>query len=356
MDPIDVVVLGANGYVGGEVLRLLSGHPELQLSAAVSRSQAGHLITDAFPHLRLAYPNRAFDSFDSVPEILAGNGPLILITATPHGDTAALIDDMLSLAEDSERDVTVVDTSADFRFSERERYESIYGVHGAPDRVAEFACHVPDLAPAGFGSNVKHRVQPGCFTTAVTLACAPLHVHRLTTGMFAISAVTGSTGSGRNPSATTHHPERHSGMRAYKPLTHRHSHEMAALLGGIHPSGVEPTIAFVPHSGPFARGIYATVHATLTEPVETESLVAAYRDYYAHTPFVEVSAEPPNLKEVVGSNLCRIGIAAEGEQVVVFSAIDNLVKGSAGGAIQWVNQLFGFESTAGLQSPALGWN
>jgi N-acetyl-gamma-glutamyl-phosphate reductase len=248
----------------------------------------------------------------------------------------------------------VVDLSADFRLPSVAHYEEVYGgSHGAPDRYDAFTCALPDLEAHTPSGPVAH---PGCFTTAVTLACAPAHVGGLASGPFRVAAVTGSTGSGRNPSPTTHHPERHGSLKAYLPLHHRHAPEMSMLLARVRDGGDEPEVLFVPHSGPFARGIHATVHVELARAMTTEQLLALYTKFYADAPFVSVSDQPPVLKEVIGTNRCRIGVAASGSHGVVFSVIDNLTKGAAGGAVQWMNRLCGFEPDAGLRLPALGWN
>ena len=194
---------------------------------------------------------------------------------------------------------------------------------------------------------------PGCFTSAVTLGCSPLHALHLVQPRVVVSAVTGSTGSGREPSATTHHPERHGNLRAYSPLKHRHEIEMRTLVGQQGKGPVE--VLFVPHSGSFARGIHATIHARLLRPISTAELVERIAGFYQHTPFVSVTAAPPTLKEVVGTNRCRLGVVVRGLTLVVTSVIDNLVKGAAGGAVQWMNRLFGFDEDAGLRLAGLGW-
>jgi N-acetyl-gamma-glutamyl-phosphate reductase len=168
-----------------------------------------------------------------------------------------------------------------------------------------------------------------------------------------VSAVTGSTGSGRSPTAGTHHPLRHSDLYSYGALTHRHGAEITALARAS--AGREGRFAFVPHSGPFARGIHATVQAKLKHPLDRAGAIAALRGFYAGRPFVRVQDEPPRLKDVVGSNYAHLSAAADGHTIVVMSVVDNLVKGAAGGAIQWMNRLLGFQETDGLNAPAAGW-
>jgi len=168
-----------------------------------------------------------------------------------------------------------------------------------------------------------------------------------------VAAVPGSTGSGRKPTAGTHHPQRHGDLYSYNGLAHRHAPEIAALASAA--TGIDADIAFIPHSGPFARGIHATVQATLTRPLSTEDVVAGLRQFYAGHPFVRVLHAPPRLKDVVASNYAHLGAVADGRTVAVMSVLDNLVKGAAGGAVQWMNRLLGFEESTGLTAPAPGW-
>lgn len=352
---IPVAVLGGTGYVAGELLRLLAGHPRFTVAAVASTSQAGEPVVRAFPHLAgTVLDPLLFSRVDDLPHGLAPGAPLGLLAATPHGETAALLNALLGRAERAGLDVRAVDLSADFRFAEAARWEAIYGrTHGAPDRAASFACAVPEH---WHGEAPRFAAQPGCFTTAVTLAAYPLLALGLADpgAEIFVSAVTGSSGSGRSPSATTHHPERRSSLHAYAPLAHRHEAEMRRLLAPAC-GGVEPEVAFVPHSGPFVRGIHATLRIALRETLGADELAARLADFYGDAPFVAVSTAPPRLTEVVGTNRCRIGVATRGRTAVLLSAIDNLVKGAAGGGVQWLNRLFGLPDDSGLRLPGLGW-
>ena len=351
MAEIPVVVLGSGGYVAGELLRLLSGHPVMRLRAAVSRSKTGTRIAEAFPHLAGVWPAETFVSADAVDALLDTDGPVALFSCLPHGQAARILDGLMTSAEGARANMKVVDLSADFRLPDAAAWAEVYGEsHGAPERCPSFSCAIPELEPSAPSEHVAH---PGCFTTAVTLACAPLVALGLASPPYRVSAVTGSTGSGAKPSETTHHPSRFGNLKAYRPLIHRHAPEMEMLLGRL--GGPAPEVRFVPHSGPFARGIHATVHVDLAHPMDTAALADAYAAFYADAPFVGVSATPPALKEVVGTNRCRIGVAATGTSAVVMSVIDNLVKGAAGGAIQWMNRLCDLDESSGLELAGLGW-
>jgi N-acetyl-gamma-glutamyl-phosphate reductase common form len=201
--------------------------------------------------------------------------------------------------------------------------------------------------------HTPHVAHPGCFATAILLASVPLLSLGLVEPRLFVTGITGSTGSGRQPTAGTHHPQRHSDLYAYNALAHRHSPEVAALAQAA--TGVEAEFSFVPHSGPFARGIHVTVQAVAREPLTSHELVHALRDYYDQSVFVRVGGELPRVKDVVASNFAQLSGVAHGETVAVMCAIDNLTKGAAGGAVQWMNRMLGYEETAGLMQPAAGW-
>jgi N-acetyl-gamma-glutamyl-phosphate reductase len=350
-EQIPAIVLGGTGYVAGELLRLLAGHPFLRPEAVLSDSQAGGTVEAAFPHLAGCFPGLAFSGRDELARLIGEREKAAILCAAPHGAAAPLLDEALTAAERAGSAVKVVDVSADFRFADGDAYQTVYKhAHGAPDRLAEFRCAVPEHLAETPAGHVGH---PGCFVTATLLAAVPLLKLGLVEPRLSVVAVTGSTGAGRKPTDTTHHPARRSNLFAYSPLTHRHEPEMRALAAAA--SGVEAEIFFTPQSGPFARGIYATLQGRLIRPMETEEVRQALAGFYAGAPFVDVLADPPRLQDVVGTNRARMSAVVSGDHLVVFSAIDNLVKGAAGGAIQWMNRLLGFPETSGLKVPGVGW-
>lgn len=438
--PIPVAVLGGSGYVAGELLRLLAGHPALRLVAVLSESRAGERIESHFPHLRGTAPGGiAFSSLADLERTVAAHPRLGLFVALPHGAAAVHVDRALTAAESSGSDLRIVDLGSDFRHRDAASWEALYGQpHGAPSRIGDFLCALPDLEPVtGADTDLRCIAHPGCFTTAATLALAPLHALGRIDPAYPmhVVAITGSTGAGRTPTATTHHPERRSDLFAYAPMSHRHEPEMRALVaraaGETAGDGDAPEILFVPHSGPFARGIHATITARLSRPADAATLAADLASFFqtraqARAPspsagkpaplspspsspspeipsppssslsfssteslsplpsslpssllsplpstesfsslpspdtgnsrsFVQVLPGPPRLQAVVGTNRCDLALAVRGEQLIVFSAIDNLVKGAAGGGIQWMNRLFGLPAATGLALPGLGW-
>lgn len=348
---IPAVVLGGTGYVAGELLRLIAAHPNFSLAAVMSDSQPGETVAGAFPHLASAYPEERFKSQGELAELIAATPEPAVFSAAPHGVSAGLIDTLLSGAQRAGTRPRVVDTSADFRYGTPEAYTAVYAQrHGAPGRLAQFTCALPEHLR---NPSTPHIAHPGCFATAILLASVPLLAAGLVTPKLFVSGVTGSTGSGRKPVEGTHHPLRHGDLYSYSALSHRHVPEVAACARAA--SGVAAQFAFVPHSGPFTRGIHVTVQAAASRPLDTAGVLAALRDFYAHAPFVRVSGAAPRLKDVVASNYAHLSAVAKDGTVAVVCAIDNLTKGAAGGALQWMNRLFALPEATGLTAPAPGW-
>lgn len=348
---IPVAVLGGTGYVAGEFLRLLATHPALVVAAVASDSRAGAPVESVFPNLAGAYPGLRFDTAERLAHTIHDGRVRALLCAAPHGAAAGRVDACLAAAEAGGAPLTVVDASADFRFRDAERYAQVYGqFHPCPARLAQFTCAVPEHLA---GTPAPHAAHPGCFATSVLLAIVPLLGAGLVAPEFFVSAVTGSTGAGRRLADTTHHPERHGNLFAYQPLVHRHRPEIEALAAA---AAGPCAVRFVPHAGAWARGIHATVHGRLAPAATGPQLAQALTDAYAGSPFVEVVDTPPRLKDVSGSNRARLCVAADGEAYVVLVVLDNLVKGAAGGALQWLNRLLGLPEGAGLGAPGPAWS
>jgi N-acetyl-gamma-glutamyl-phosphate reductase len=348
---IPAIVLGGTGYVSGELLRLILGHPNFVLAGVMSDSSPGEPAGKSFPHLAGALGDAAFKSQADIAALIASEPTSAVFCAAPHGAAAALIDTLLRGAEAAGTKPRFVDISADFRFATAPAYEAVYKhAHGAPHRLAQFTCAVPEHLKKVSTQHVGH---PGCFSTAILLASVPLLSSGFVEPTLFVSGVTGSTGSGRKPVEGTHHPTRHSDLYSYGALGHRHTPEITALAKAA--SGVDAEFAFVPHSGPFARGIHATVQARLKSARDAAGMVNLLREYYAGCPFVRVLDSPPRVKDVVTTNFAHLSAAANGRTVAVMSVVDNLNKGAAGGAVQWMNRLFNLPETAGLTASAPGW-
>lgn len=348
---VPAVVIGATGYVGGELLRLIAAHPALSLHAAASGAQAGQGIAAHFPHLSSAVGDACFVGIDEAIDATGRLERAAVFSGAPHGAAAAVIDRLLDAAAAAGTDLKLVDASADFRFTDVDEYTGIYGGdHGAPARLSEFTSAVPEHVEGTPAGHVGH---PGCFATAMQLAIVPLMARGLAEPDVVATGITGATGSGKSPTATTHTPERHSNLFAYKPLAHRHAPEVVRHVANA--TGAKPRLHFVPHSGPFARGIYMDVQAKLKAPVDVSVVHEAFQAAYADKPFVRIVDGTPKLKNIVASNFVEIGVAVDDDVVLVTCAIDNLVKGAAGSAMQWMNRLWNLDDTAGLESTAPAW-
>ena len=348
------LIIGGTGYVAGELLRLVSQHPRLELAGVSSESQAGTPVGAAFPHLAPVMGNLAFVTQAELAALILAPR-VALFSAAPHVVSAVVVATMLKAAAAGGRQLTVVDASSDFRFRSAADFAAVYKQpHGAPELLPQFVCALPEHVPGIPGPHVGH---PGCFATSMLAGLVPLLKLGLAEGPVYAVGITGSTGAGRSPMATTHHPERHSNLFAYNPLMHRHAPEVVQICREL--TGVAPDLHFVPQSGPFARGIHMTLQGQLRQPQTADQLRQAFADFYAGHEFVRVVAGTPRVKDVAGSNYCHIGIATSGNSAsptfVVLVAIDNLVKGAAGGAVQWMNRLLGLPESAGLTLPGLGW-
>jgi N-acetyl-gamma-glutamyl-phosphate reductase common form len=344
------IVLGGSGYVAGEFLRLIDAHPRLALGAVVSSSQAGERVAKTFAHLAPAYPDEVFVSLDAAVERLRTAPHWLVLSGAPHGAAAQLIEQLLGAAAAADVAMTVVDASADFRFADPAAFAKIYGhEHATPQLLEQFTCAVPEHAAR---IETPHAAHPGCFATTMLLGIVPLASAGLA-DEFHVSAVTGSTGAGRTPRETTHHPVRQSNLFAYQALKHRHDPEVRTLAKAV--SGRDIDLKFVPHSGPFARGIYATIFARAKQRVTGAQITEALTEFYRGSRFVRVEPEPPRLKDIAATNYAALHALVDGDTIVIFSVLDNLLKGAAGGSIQWANRLLGLPEDLGLTAPAAGW-
>ena len=324
-----VAIIGASGYAGGELVRLLLHHSSAEVTCVTSRKLAGTPLVQIHPQLNgftdLAFTNPDTDAIDADVAFLA----------VPHTAAMTYAGKLLS------RGIRVVDLSADYRLP-KEVYEKVYGVthtdfFPAPNGIPEL--HRKEVTGAKFVAN------PGCFPTGATLAAAPLARHAHTV---IFDSKTGVSGAGDNPSATTHYPNVGDNVGPYKWTSHRHLAEMKQELASL---GSKAKCYFTPHLVPVNRGILTTAHILLNEPMETKEVEGIYRNFYKNEYFVRY--QKPSLAAVRGSNFCDLAVESEGHRVVVASAIDNLVKGASGQAIQNMNLMCGFKETDGLEYPGL---
>jgi N-acetyl-gamma-glutamyl-phosphate reductase len=329
---IRTAILGASGYVGGELLRLLAAHPELAPAQLFGESKAGQKLGAVHPHLASAYPEAAFEKF--AESALAGVD--LVFAALPHGQSQRLAATILG------RGIPFVDLGADFRLDDAATYERWYGhAHEASELLGAFVYGIPELNRGAIKS-AKAVAAAGCYATAAILALKPLvEAGLVRSDSLIVDAASGVSGAGREAKEATGFSTVDGSFSAYGLLSHRHTAEMEMALGG--------TVLFTPHLVPMTRGILATCYGTATGAADPlEVLHAAYDA----EPFVHVTAEPPATKWVSGSNGVQLTARydARTNRVLVISAIDNLGKGAAGQMIQCANLMLGLDETAGLTS------
>jgi N-acetyl-gamma-glutamyl-phosphate/LysW-gamma-L-alpha-aminoadipyl-6-phosphate reductase len=345
MSRLSVQILGGSGYGGGELLRLLSAHPQVGSLAAVSRKYAGQPFWKAHPNLRSVVQGDFRGEADWSALVKAGRP--VVFSAMPHFELAQQLPALEEAwkAHGLTEHLTLVDLSGDFRLDDAAAFGKAYGkTHPHPKGLGGFVYGLPEWNK-GKLTGAKRIASPGCFATAIQLALLPF-VGIKDLGFIAVSAATGSSGSGVSPGEGAHHPSRAQDFRAYKVLAHQHQAEITRLLDVEGTSGY--SFGFVPHSAPMVRGIYATVQFRATGldgTAATQRIEARFKD----APFVRLLGdEVPRVGAVAGSNFCDIGWQVKDGTVAVMTALDNLVKGMAGQAIQDMNIALGFPETEGL--------
>ncbi len=336
---IKVGVLGAAGYTGGELIRLLINHPSVEIVFANSESNAGNKVYDVHEGL-LGETEMEFTSempFDKVDVVFFCFG---------HGKSEAFLKEH-TIPEN----VKIIDLAQDFRIAGDHDY-----VYGLPET------HRDSIAKC------QHLANPGCFATCIQLGLLPLAKAGLITNDIAVNAITGSTGAGQKPGATTHFSWRNNNFSVYKLFTHQHLHEITQTLNELRPENTprvvdtlnegyevkdnEVTVDFIPYRGDFARGIFCTEVIRLDKAMAKEEVEALYKDFYATAAFTHYSEKAPDLKQVVNTNKAIVHVDVFGRKVVVTSMIDNLLKGAVGQAVQNMNIMFGIDEKAGLNLKA----
>ena len=345
MSSLPVYILGGSGYGGGELLRLLSQHSQVSAIRAVSRKQAGEPFWKAHPNLRGVVSGH----FDGEPDwtVLKDSAQPVVFSAMPHfelGQQLPALEAAWKSAGLMNR-LTLIDLSGDFRLDDAAMFERAYGKpHPYPAGFGKFTYGLPEWRRQNV-KGAKRIANPGCFATAIQLALLPFAGMK-DMGLLAVSAATGSSGSGASPGEGTHHPVRAHDFRAYKVLSHQHEAEITRLLDVEKTSGY--SLSFVPHSAPMVRGIHATVQFQ-ARGLDMAAVTARMESTFKDAPFVRLLGnEPPRVGAVAGSNFCDIGWAVKGGTVAVMTVLDNLVKGMAGQAVQNMNLALGFPETEGL--------
>jgi len=336
-----VAIVGATGYTGCELLDILIGHPDARVTSLTAKLDSAIKIHDEFPRFRgrLDLPCTPLD----VEEVCKESD--IVFLSLPHGVSMKFAAPFFKAGK------KVIDLSADFRFSDVSVFEKWYGIpHGARDLLAQAVYGLPELHAAEI-RKARLIANPGCYPTGAILALAPLlHGHHVALDQVIVDSKSGVTGAGRKASLPLIFGECNESFRAYKVGKHQHTPEIEAELSRV--AGMPLTILFTPHLVPMNRGILTTAYLTPLTKIAAEEIIALYRKFYAHAPFVRIADQGKlaDTKDVQGLNYCDISIVVDDRtgKVVIISAIDNLMKGAAGQAVQNMNLMCGFPETAGL--------
>lgn len=329
---IKVGILGAAGYTGGELTRLLLNHPDAEIVFANSESNTGNLIADVHEGL-YGDTNLRFTS-----EMPFGDVDVVFF-CFGHGKSEAFLRE-----HDVPERVKIIDLAQDFRLKPE---ETTHTQHPTP-QAHDFIYGLPELNRELI-AKANHVANPGCFATCIQLGLLPAAKMKLITGDVSVNAITGSTGAGQKPGATTHFSWRADNMSIYKPFTHQHVPEIRQSLEKAQGS-LNASIDFIPYRGNFARGIFATEVVKTDKPIE--EITEGYREFYKDAKFTHYVDKPLDLKQVVNTNKCLVHCDKFGDKLLITSCIDNLLKGAVGQAVQNMNIMFGIEETTGLKLKA----
>ncbi len=345
-DMTRVAIVGASGYTGVELLRILKLHPSAVVTVVTSRKNAGIAVEELFPSLH-GYESLRFSAPE--PQEICQKADLVF-TAVPHQTAMSVVPAFLDAG------LKVVDLSADFRIRNRETYEKWYQEHSAPDLLSEAVYGLPELYREKI-AQARLAANPGCYPTSSILPLAPL----LKSGTVSpdgiiIDSKSGTSGAGRGASVATLFCEVNEGFKAYKVGDHRHTPEIEQELASAAGTGVR--INFTPHLVPMNRGILSTIYCKLKDQAATTGkIISELSEFYADSPFVRILPEGtfPNVSSVRGSNYCDIGVKVDDRtgRLILVSVIDNLVKGASGQAVQNMNIMCGFDENTALEAAAI---
>ena len=334
-EKLKIAIFGGSGYGGAELLRILLFHPNTEIVLVTANEHAGKPVGEVHRNLN-GLTNLVFQP---APEDLSSlSGIDLVFFALPHGQALNLIPNLPFATR-------AIDLSGDFRIDDPATFKQYYKLDHAGDLQSGFVYGLTETNREAIRT-AKYVANPGCFATATLLALAPMVKSGLLDGKIVVDAKTGSSGSGAKPAANTHHPQRSNSFYAYKPFAHQHVPEIEQHLRSV--GDFDKDFVFMTHSLPVSRGIFASCYLETKLHMTNEDLVNVYKHFYEGSFFVRWSAGSPDINWVKNTNFCDIAAHTSGKNVVVFAALDNLVKGAAGQAVQNMNLMFGLEETTGL--------
>lgn len=338
MNKIRTAIFGGSGYGGSELLRILLLHPNVEIVLVTANEHADKPVSSVHHNLNsltdLVFKN-APEDFGSLADID------VAFFGLPHGQAIDLIPKLPP-------SVKAIDLSGDFRIDDPNTFKEFYKLEHAGEIQSTFVYGSTETNREAIRS-AQYIANPGCFATATILGLAPLVKSGMLVGKVIVDAKTGSSGSGAKPAGNTHHPQRMNSFYAYKPFTHQHVPEIVQHLKGL--AGFDNQFVFMTHSLPVSRGIFASCYVETAVELTNDDALRLYREFYSESFFVRVMEGSPDINWVKNTNFCDIAVNTNGKTLVVFSAIDNLVKGAAGQAVQNMNLMFGVDEQTGLVFP-----
>lgn len=331
-----VAIFGGSGYGGSELLRILMFHPNVEIAFVTAHEHAGKRVSEVHKNL-LGLTDLEFQR--APDDVTSSKNIDLAFFALPHGQAMDIIPKLPA-------DVKAIDLSGDFRIDDAESFEKHYKLpHTAIEMQRQFVYGLTETNRDAIAS-ARYIANPGCFATASLLALAPMIKSGLLTGKIIVDAKTGSSGSGIKPAVNTHHPQRSNSFYVYKPFAHQHVPEIEQHLRSVGQFNEE--LIFMTHSLPVSRGIFASCYMETKVNLTNEDLRNVFTSFYGSSFFVRLVDGSPDINWVKNTNFCDIGAFSNGKQIAVFSAIDNLVKGAAGQAVQNMNLMYGLEEKTGL--------
>lgn len=334
---IKIAIFGGSGYGGSELLRILLFHPHTEIRLVTANEHAGKAVGEVHKNLFGLTDLR----FEKAPEDLSALADIdVAFFALPHGQALSQIPQL-------PENVKIVDLSGDFRINDKDVFRQFYKLEHTADALQKKFVYGLTETNREAIRQANYVANPGCFATATLLALAPAVKSGLLTGKIIVDAKTGSSGSGAKAAANTHHPQRMNSFYAYKPFQHQHVPEIEQHLREV--GEFDHDFVFMTHSLPVARGIFASCYMETTNNLTNEDVKNLYELFYKDSFFVRVVEGSPDINWVKTTNFCDIAAHSNGRQIAVFAALDNLVKGAAGGAVQNMNLMFGLDETTGLK-------
>ena len=332
---LTVAIIGASGYTGAEAIEILLRHPQVKLTYLTALPEECGNVAEVFPRFK----GRCSLDIEPFNMDKLTTKAKVVLCCLPHKVSMEFVPKLLKAG------LKVIDFSADYRIKDIKVYEKYYQPHSDKENLKHAVYGLCELYRDKI-KNAKLVANPGCFPTGFILGTAPLLKNNLIGPSIIVNAVTGTSGAGKNPSKNFHFPNMNENFFAYSIGNHRHQPEMEQIAGEIAEKNVD--VLFQPHVGPFDLGILSTIYCQPKEKMTNEKLAELYKTFYAKEPFVQVLNTAPMLKDVAKTNCCHIYPAVCKDKIVVFTAIDNLIKGASGQAVQNMNIMYGFEETAGL--------